>query len=1034
MKLYVKLTILLGALASALYLTIQTPSSKSLKLFGAQETEAAPGRATPKPKHDLTALKIFNVTLVRLRDNYVDPTRIDTKEMLLKALDSVQRSVAEVLVEPRKAEDKVIVQVNDQKKTFELKDVDSPWRLATRLKEIFKFVQANMNPGSDAREIEYAAVNGMLSTLDPHSTLLDPESYKEMRVNTSQKFGGLGIVIGIRKDKLTVINPMPGTPASRAGILANDHIVKIDDEATVNLTLTEAVNRLRGDPDTNVTVWIERKGQPGPATDGGLLKFPLTRAEIHVDSVESQLLKNGVGYFKIKQFGATTSDELKKAMAALTKQGARAWILDLRWNPGGLLDQAIKMSDIFIEKGTLVTTVGYAGKQRDERRAVAAGTDTTSPVAVILNGGSASASEIVAGALKNNDRALIIGQTSFGKGSVQVLFDNDDESALKLTIAQYLTPGDISIQSVGVPPDIALLPARIPDKLGEVSERVRYLGPNHLTRESDLDSHLDHATAKKGERPAEEVAYLYVPPPKKAGAATPDDDDTDPGTGGDPEEEDEEEPPPDADKFVEDFEITFSRDFLTTTKSVSRKEMIAQARAFAAKRRAEEEVKIAAKLQTLGINWEKPLKVAGTPNLHAKWESDRPDGKLSAGETIKLKLTVTNDGTGPAFQVRGLVKNDDYTFDDVEMMFGRINPGETKTFEQAIKVPREAITRVDALRVELKDATGREVAGVPQYKVTLAGLARPVFGYKYQIIDDVRGNKDGLLQRGEEVRLLTAITNLGLGKAWKTLATLKNNSGDGVVVNKGRFDLGAIDPNAEKSVEFTFEVAKDFEGSEVQVEVMVYDQTLREFVTEKIDVPISQPEGGIVAAKGVARVGADTWVYEGARQGSMVIGRAAAGSSYKLLSRIGDGWLRVEVANGRPGFIATKSASVLATGAASPKFSARWAVTPPKLVLSVPLEADATSARLTGKATDDKQVEDAYIFVSNRGAKIDKKVFYTSNKNSKNGAELAIDATVPLWPGANVITVVAREDNEVQTRQTYIVYRPDGPATAARTK
>lgn len=395
--------------------------------------------------------------------------------------------------------------------------------------------------------------------------------------------------------------------------------------------------------------------------------------------------------------------------------------------------------------------------------------------------------------------------------------------------------------------------------------------------------------------------------------------------------------------------------------------MIAQARAFAAKRRAEEEVKIAAKLQTLGINWEKPLKVAGTPNLHAKWESDRPDGKLSAGETIKLKLTVTNDGTGPAFQVRSLVKNDDYTFDDVEMMFGRINPGETKTSSRPSRSRARPSRSTPACRAQGRHRPrGRGRAAVQGHP---GGLARPVFGYKYQIIDDVRGNKDGLLQRGEEVRLLTAITNLGLGKAWKTLATLKNNSGDGVVVNKGRFDLGAIDPNAEKSVEFTFEVAKDFEGSEVQVEVMVYDQTLREFVTEKIDVPISQPKGGIVAAKGVARVGADTWVYEGARQGSMVIGRAAAGSSYKLLSRIGDGWLRVEVANGRPGFIATKSASVLATGAASPKFSARWAVTPPKLVLSVPLEADATSARLTGKATDDKQVEDAYIFVSNRGAK-----------------------------------------------------------------
>src|SRR5206468_8761885 len=248
------------AAASALVLTVVQRSPEGLIPITLESpaVRAAPGEATAAG-HDLTALKIFNLTLVRVKERYVDPSRIDPKKMLYQALDSVQFNVPEVLVEPDLARNKLAVAVNDKREVFETDDVDSPWRLSAKLKRIFRFIETNMNGGADLARVEYAAVNGMLWTLDPHSMLMDPEQARDMDVSTSGKFGGLGIVIRMIDRKLTVVKPMKDTPAWRKGIKAGDHIVKINNEPTENLTSNEAVDRMRGDPKTGVTLWVERK-------------------------------------------------------------------------------------------------------------------------------------------------------------------------------------------------------------------------------------------------------------------------------------------------------------------------------------------------------------------------------------------------------------------------------------------------------------------------------------------------------------------------------------------------------------------------------------------------------------------------------------------------------------------------------------------------------------------------------------------------------------------------------------------------------
>src|SRR5262249_41823895 len=214
----------------------------------------------------------------------------------------------EVLVEPDLARNKLAVAVNDKREVFDTDDVDSPWRLAAKLKRIFRFIETNMNAGGDLAKVEYAAVNGMLNTLDPHSILMDPEQARDMDVSTSGKFGGLGIVIRMIDRKLTVVKPMKNTPASRKGIKAGDHIVRINSEPTENLTSNEAVDRMRGDPKTGVTLWIERKGADS------LLRFDLIRDVIRVSQVEHKLLDKTVGYIKVKQFSKGIATDVAEAM------------------------------------------------------------------------------------------------------------------------------------------------------------------------------------------------------------------------------------------------------------------------------------------------------------------------------------------------------------------------------------------------------------------------------------------------------------------------------------------------------------------------------------------------------------------------------------------------------------------------------------------------------------------------------------------------------------------------------------------------
>ena len=323
------------------------------------------------------------------------------------------------------------------------------------------------------------AIRGMLSNLDPHSAFLDAEAFQDLQIGTSGEFGGLGIEVGQEDGFLKVIAPIDDTPAQRAGIRAGDLIIRLDDVSVKGMALSDAIQRMRGKPNTAITLTIVREGVRKP------LKIKLIREVIQVKSVKSRLLEPGFGYLRITQFQAKTAQNLRQALQEVEQQNKgplRGVVLDLRNNPGGVLNGAVDVADDFLEDGAIVQTKGRGDGSDQSFKATPGDLLKGAPLVVLVNGGSASASEIVAGALQDHHRALILGERTFGKGSVQTILPLGNGTAVKLTTARYYTPNGRSIQAQGIEPDIKLKPFKVTNGVeGAESDTVK---------EADLTGHL----------------------------------------------------------------------------------------------------------------------------------------------------------------------------------------------------------------------------------------------------------------------------------------------------------------------------------------------------------------------------------------------------------------------------------------------------------------------------------------------------------------------------------------------------------------
>lgn len=358
--------------------------------------------------------------------------------------------------------------------------------------EVFAKVKSDYVEGIDDRKLIENAIRGMLEGLDPHSAYLDSSSYKELQEGTSGEFGGLGIEVGMEDGYIKVISPIDGTPAEKSGIEAGDLIIRLDEKSVRGMSLNDAVELMRGKPGSDIVLSIVREGEEKP------FDITITRAIITAQSVRSEILEPGFGYARISSFQTHTAEDLRKALEKLKEKNENSLsglILDLRNNPGGILNAAVGVSDLFLDSGLIVYTEGRIQDSKLRFNAKPSDMLRDAPIIVLVNGGSASASEIVAGALQDHERAIIMGERTFGKGSVQTILPMNNEAAVKLTTARYFTPSGRSIQASGIEPDITIENIRVNTEESMSSARIK---------ESDLSGHLDNGN--KDEKDSEKMS------------------------------------------------------------------------------------------------------------------------------------------------------------------------------------------------------------------------------------------------------------------------------------------------------------------------------------------------------------------------------------------------------------------------------------------------------------------------------------------------------------------------------------------------
>ncbi len=998
--------IALAALFAAFYVSVSYEfGDPDWQLEFTARPASAQSEDEGNPAYDLSHLVVLDRAIRQIHENYVDPSRINWRRMVGAAMEAVQQQVPELLVQVERDDNelptRLLVQVNEAEQAFELRDVDSLWQTAFKFRDIFRFIQPNLLNYSEFDDIEYAAINGMLSTLDPHSNLMRPEEYREMKLTTRGKFGGLGIVISVKDGHLVVVNPIPDTPAADAGIKPGDRVVQINLDSTVNMALQDAVDLLRGTPKSKVDLHIVREGWKAPR------KFTLTRANIKVRSVDHKLLADRVGLIRIRNFQNTTDDEVEVALNDLRGEGRplNGLILDLRDNPGGLLDQAIKIADRFVESGPIVTTVGYGDKLREPKMAIGVGTEEDYPLVVLTNRQSASASEIVAGALKNHKRAVVIGQQTFGKGSVQVIYDNKDDSALKLTIAQYLTPGDISIQSVGIVPDIATLPVVLTDE-----DTDFFRSESRETGEKDLEGHLDHESSQISKAVRSELTLRYLLDPKLA-------------------REIEDHP----NDLIVDFEIAFARDLIASTDAGRRDAFLSDVRGVLLAKTEAEMAGIVAALAARGIVWTAtPLTGRASsgpaPKAQITVVTEPAAGEIVAGEAATVTTTVRNLGPGALRNLHALTRSDNELFDGHELLFGTLEPGAEKTWALKLKAPRHALSRRDAVRIEFFEEGGHAPAEV-KTRLSVTQLERPRFALSYALDDSVTGNGDGLIQMGEEVEVVLDVQNVGKGKSFGAQVALNAVEEDElrpVFIKRGRADLLELLPGQIGHARLSFRAKELLVKPDLPISIGVFDGELREGTSEKLTL-LAVPRGEPVALERTrltAKTGSELRL-RGTPSSAAPVAHRAQVSRQPIRSdgRFG-AWYRVPLERKLFAWVHQDDVAATPDGGEPSEPSGRIEraplVGPPVITLSDHGKAETKSDSLTlsGEALAVNLVRDLLIYVNN------KKVYFKSNARAEGDrALMRFSARLPLDAGANRITVIAREDEQLSSRQTLFVTR-----------
>lgn len=932
-------------------------------------------------------LNITNIVMQYVNRYYVNKDAIEPKNMVVQALGRLERIVDEVLVDfPQGEEGSVVeVQVGENKQSFDIAGLQNLNDVTNTLDQVFAFVTPNLNTNDiEVNDIEYAVLDEMLKTLDAHSGIIVPQVYKEFMIETEGSFGGLGIVIGIRDGELTVISPIEGTPAYSIGIKPNDKIVQIEDESTVNMSLIEAVSKLRGDKGTQVAIHIKRDSFPKPK------EYKITRDTIKIESVETFDLDDGIRYVRIRDFQKNTLDSITTNLKN-GEEKPKGIILDLRGNPGGLLDQAQRISDLFLSEGVIVTT--KEGNSANHYHANNKDVEYNGNVVVLVDAGSASASEIVAGALKNNQRAVIIGERTFGKGSVQQIFDLPDGSALKLTRAKYFTPGDISIQDVGVTPDIILHPTTI-------TEDSIIFNSNLEPRLNRLNGEASKEVQKDRENPLYSITYLQDAEPQN----------------------DDEEPTPEEaltkqekrEKIEKDFYVSLAKDIIFSSEIPTRQDALNQIQKDIGEITKNQDNKIVDQWETLGVDWSYGDKPSSDPTINVTISPEIPQSY--AGEELDITVEVENTGLEPLYRLSATTESENLVLNGKELIYGRVNPGEKKVWTTKVEIPKWALTREDKITLKFQDAHKSTITDY-DFNTTINSLPRPLYAFNYEIVDDGRfgsiGNGNGIPEAGEKIALVLRVKNIGTGKSENTIVSLKNLSGNKIFLEKGRIELENLAPGEIRETNFTFNDKKS--ESPIEFEIQIIDEIFREGVTSKLTVPNNTNVSAFKEVKDDIKVTKDnTPIRGGGFPEAPIIAISQEGAKFSSVGQT-DEWIKINLDEKISGWVnKNKVLAVKESDSAQivePQFQETFEAPPIINIKELPVSTKSNVINLYGDIQDQDGVELISIFLGD-----DKVALLPSTKTN---VPVSVDLT--LEEDINLITVIAKDSTGLLSKQSFVV-------------
>ncbi len=935
------------------------------------------------------------VTLAYLRSYYYDPTKLKPLEMLTAGLEQLQSSVASVAFS-LPDETKVTIQVDREKKDFDISRLSDLGKLEELISGILLFTTGELKRlETGEEEVEgavYSFVNGMLEALDPYSVLIKPRFTDELEMQTRGEYGGVGMVLSVRDWEITVIHPTENTPAQEQGIKEGDKITQIDDESTVNMPLNDAVERIRGPENTDVEIWVRRQDQKESR------KFTLRRRQIRLESVSARWLPGNVLYMRINHFIHYTTDDLTSKYQEFTKTRQPAGIiLDLANNPGGLLPQSVTVSNAFLGEGVIVSTVGAPGTQKQVFHAESKGTlNANTPMVVLVSGQSASASEIVAGALKGQDRALVLGETTYGKGTVQQIFQQGKgQPVLKLTIREYLTPGDLSIQQVGVVPHVRFI------SIGIVENVVSLFWPEEPKEKPRRIRRITSDRQRPDEQPRYEIRNFVTDRKSREQKNRVDDSGADEDT------------------------IEFARQILVAAGKPKASETLAGMEPVIRKRLSEEERKLVEDLQKRGVDW-KRSGFASAPQLKMSTlmchvddpKCHKPLTEVTPGDTFFLELQLENTGTEAVSRVYGVLRSPADFLDGYEYLFGNIAPGKTFSWRSRVTVPHRTAPGVEPFSLHVHQA-GVGKFHEFRHHLNVLEKKRPRFAFTFTYGET--GGGDGLAQKDEEFELHMRIQNIGEGASEKLVSFMRNESRNRLFLLEGRTHHERVDPGQEVWALKKYRIQHD--EKPLKIELSVLDTEFGESVSRQFELPVSQQIEG--SFNPFATLLTETPVWQNA---------SLEGLKVATLSGWVDGTgmyrnaCRLKLQGNSVGFAACNVRTD--APATRPPVRIDWVphVVPPQVKLDARPESltRANIIPLAGEVFHPVSIKDFYIIVSNfQSDRPKQKVYYAPGR----GNQLRFDTQVPLSPGLNHILCVARHDNDLTGHVLVSIVREEVPGT-----